>query len=102
MPMPTWPSSLPSKYLPDSAVASHIKCSAANVVGRQHPAVVNQPQKIFVFVAQALEAEALSGQTASRVVAATQMLLTASNTDPTPLLQQFSPEAQQVIRVHFG
>lgn len=63
---------------------------------------MSQPEKIFVFVAQALEAEALSDQTAERVVAATKLLLTSSSTDPTPLLQQFSPAAQMVIRVHFG
>jgi hypothetical protein len=69
---------------------------------RQHPAVLGQGAKVFVFVAQALETDALAGQTAARVVAATKMLLAATNTDPTPLLQQFSPEAQQTIRRHFG
>lgn len=61
-----------------------------------------QAAKVFVFVAQALEVEALQGQTAARVVAATKMLLAASGTDPTPLLQQFTPESQQTIRAHFG
>jgi hypothetical protein len=54
-----------------------------------------------VFVGQALEAEALSGQNAARVVAATKVLLEGTGTDVSPLLQQFSPEAQQVIRAHF-
>jgi hypothetical protein len=54
-----------------------------------------------VFVAQALEAEALSGQSAARVVAATKALLEGTSTDVSPLLQQFSPEAQNVIRAHF-
>lgn len=63
---------------------------------------MGQAAKVFVFVAQALEAEALGEQMAARVVAATKMLLAASSTDPTPLLQQFSPEAQQAIRRHFG
>lgn len=62
---------------------------------------MTQPQKIFVYVAQALEVNALSEQVALRVVSAVKMLLTASNTDPTPLLSQFSAEAQQAIRVHF-
>lgn len=68
---------------------------------RQHPAVLTQAAKVFVFVAQALEQEALAGQTAARVVAATKLLLAATNTDPVPLLQQFSLEAQQVVRGHF-
>lgn len=55
-----------------------------------------------MFVAQALEAGALGGQTAARVVAATKQLLTVTGTDPIPLLQQFSPESQQLIRGYFG
>jgi hypothetical protein len=54
-----------------------------------------------VFVAQALEAECLTGQNAGRVVAATKLLLEGTNTDVSPLLQQFSPEAQNAIRAHF-
>ena len=68
---------------------------------RQHPAVTSQAPRIFVFVAQALEAEALSGQNAARVVAATKLLLEGTGTDVSPLLLQFSPEAQNVIRAHF-
>jgi hypothetical protein len=63
---------------------------------------MTQAQKIFNFVAQALEAEALQGQTANRVVESTKVLLTASNIDPAALLLQLSPEAQQVVRRHFG
>lgn len=69
---------------------------------RQHPAVTSQAARIFVYVAQALEAEALAGQNAARVVAATKLLLEGTSTDPTPLLQQFTPEAQNVIRAHFA
>jgi hypothetical protein len=54
-----------------------------------------------VFVAQALEAEALSGQNAARVVAATKLLLEGTSTDVSPLLQQFSPDGQHTIRAHF-
>lgn len=70
-------------------------------LSRQHPAVTSQAPRIFVFVAQALEHEALSGQNAGRVVAATKVLLEGTSTDVSPLLQQFSPEAQQTIRAHF-
>lgn len=62
---------------------------------------MNQASKIFVYVAQALETEALQGQTAARVADATKSLLTAASVDPTPLLQQFSPEAQQTIMGYF-
>ena len=63
---------------------------------------MGQANKLFVFVAQALEAEALQGQTASKVVAATKSLLTTANVDPTPLLSQFSQDAQQTIMGHFN
>lgn len=55
-----------------------------------------------MYVGQALEAEALTGQNAARVVAATKALVQLTNTDVTPLLQQFSPEGQQIIRAHFA
>lgn len=70
-------------------------------MSRQHPAVTSQAPRIFVFVAQALEAEALSGQNAARVVAATKLLVEGTSTDVAPLLQQFAPESQNVIRAHF-
>jgi hypothetical protein len=69
---------------------------------RRHPAVMNQANKVFVFIAQALEAETLQGQTASRVVAATKALLTAARVDPKPLLEQFSPESQRTIMGYFA
>jgi importin-5 len=63
---------------------------------------MSNASKIFVFIAQALEADTLQGQTASRVAAATKAMLATANVDPTPLLQQFSPEAQQTIMTHFS
>lgn len=69
---------------------------------RQHPAVVGQAGKIFVLTAQALEADSLAGQTASRVVLAIKALLSQAGVDPTPLLQQFSPESQRAITSYFS
>lgn len=63
---------------------------------------MGQAGKIFVFTAQALEADTLQGQTASRVVAAIKALLSSASVDPTPLLQQFSPEAQRTITAYFS
>jgi hypothetical protein len=68
---------------------------------RNNPIVIGQASKLFVFIAQALEAETLQGQTASRVAAATKNMLAAANVDPMPLLQQFSPEAQRTIMGYF-
>jgi hypothetical protein len=69
---------------------------------RQNPLIMNNASKIFTYVAQALEADTLQGQTANRVVTATKAMLTAANVNPAPLLQQFSPEAQQTIMTHFA
>lgn len=69
---------------------------------RQHPAVGQRPGDVFTYIAQALEAQTLTAQTAQRVCAAAKMLLQATNTDPTPLLQQFPAEAQQVIMGYFN
>ncbi len=71
------------------------------IVPRRHPAVMSQAGKAFTFIAQALEAESLSGQAASHVVAATKVLLTEASLNASLLLQQFSPEAQQTISSYF-
>ena len=57
---------------------------------------------MFVYIAQALEAETLLGQTAEKVVQAAKVLLSNANLDPTALLQQLSPETQQTVRALFG
>lgn len=69
---------------------------------RQNPAVVTQAAKVFVFIAQALEAETLQGQTATRIVASAKQLITTAGLDAAQLLQQLSPETQQTVRAYFG
>jgi len=71
------------------------------VLHRRHPAVMSQADKVFIFIAQALETESLSGQAANRVVAATKVLLAEANLNAAMLLQQFSPESQQTINSYF-
>ncbi|KAK1753523.1 armadillo-type protein [Echria macrotheca] len=94
------------KYLPitnDEEAAPYAYAYLAELIDKQHPVVVSQAAAVFVFVGQALEADALSGQTAARVVAATKSLLTITNTDAASLLlQNFPPESQQLIRGYFG
>lgn len=53
-------------------------------------------------VAEALEYETIRGETAQRVVEATKTLLMSVGVDATPLLQQFSIEAQQTIAGYFS
>jgi hypothetical protein len=69
---------------------------------RQNPAVMGQAPKVFLFIAQALEAETLQGETARRVVAAAKMLLGNAGLDPAQVLSQLPPETQQTIRAFFG
>jgi importin-5 len=69
---------------------------------RQHPAVLSQPDKVFVFIAQALEAETLQGQIATRVIQAAKLLLGITGRDPAQLMSQLSPETQQTVRAYFS
>ncbi|KAG7416981.1 armadillo-type protein [Fusarium sp. MPI-SDFR-AT-0072] len=86
----------------DEEAAPYAYAYLAELIDQRHPAVANQAGKIFVFIAQALEAETLVGQTANRVALATKGFLTSTGVDPTPLLQQFSPEAQRTIMGFFN
>ncbi|KAM0427764.1 hypothetical protein ACHAPT_007220 [Fusarium lateritium] len=86
----------------DEEAAPYAYAYLAELIDQRHPVVMNQAGKVFVFIAQALEAETLVGQTASRVAAATKALLTTAGVDPTPLLQQFSPESQRTIMGFFN
>ncbi|KAH7327822.1 armadillo-type protein [Stachybotrys elegans] len=86
----------------DEEAAPYAYAYLSELIDQQHPAVMNQASQLFVHIAQALEAETLQGQTASRVAASTKSMLAAANVDPTPLLQQFSPEAQRTIMGYFS
>ncbi|EOO01565.1 putative importin subunit beta-3 protein [Phaeoacremonium minimum UCRPA7] len=86
----------------DEEAAPYAYAFLAELIDKQNPAVLSQPDKVFVYIAQGLEADALQGQTGQRVVAAAKLLLTASNVNPTPLLQQFSPESQARIMAYFS
>lgn len=63
---------------------------------------MQQAGKVFLHVTQALEAETLQGQTATRVIQASKLLIGAGGLDAGQLIQQLSPETQQTIRAFFG
>ncbi len=86
----------------DEEAAPYAYAYLAELIDKQHPSVLAQAQKVFVYVAQALESEALTGQTANRVIQSTKNLLQATNTDAAALLQSFAPEAQMTIRAYFS
>ncbi|KAF4591475.1 importin beta-3 subunit [Ophiocordyceps camponoti-floridani] len=95
-----WIDTLP--VINDEEAAPYAYAYLAELIDQRHPAVMNHGSKLFLFVAQALEAETLQGQTATRVAAATKMLLTSASVDPTPLLQQFSQDSQRTIMGYFS
>ena len=64
--------------------------------------MTGQAPKVFVFIAQALEAETIQTQTAGRVVAAAKTLLGNAGLDPAQVLSQLPPETQQTVRAFFG
>ncbi|KAK3384805.1 armadillo-type protein [Podospora didyma] len=87
----------------DEEAAPYAYAYLTELITKNHPAVISQPAKVFVYVAQALEVDALAGTAANHVIAATKMLLEATGINGEAILQQeFSPEAQQLIRGHFG
>ena len=63
---------------------------------------MNQAGKCFIFVAQALEAETLTGATAERIVGASKQLVTTAGLDANSLLASLPLETQQTVRQHFG
>ena len=69
---------------------------------RQNPAVLAKAQRCFAFVAEALHAETLQGQTAERTIAASKQLVTMANLSADQLLAGLEPEVQQTVRRYFG
>jgi hypothetical protein len=69
---------------------------------RRNPLVIGQAGKVFVFIAQALEAETLQGQTAQRIVEAGKVLLQVAGLDPQTVLASLPVETQQTVRAMFG
>ncbi|ROT37895.1 importin subunit beta-3 [Sodiomyces alkalinus F11] len=95
-----WLETLP--VIHDDEAAPYAYAYLAELIDQRHPAVLGQAGKMFVFIAQALEADSLQGQTANRVVAAAKTLLSTAGVDPAPLLQQFSPAGQQRVAAYFS
>lgn len=75
---------------------------SANIICRQNPAVMAKASQCFTFVAQALEAETLQGNTAQRAVSAARKLVQTAGLDATQLLANLPPETQQTVRAFFG
>ena len=68
---------------------------------RGNDAVRIAPDKAFISVIQALEAETLQGATAQRVVHAAKELAKAVGIDAPRLIASLPPETQQNVRSYF-
>jgi len=64
--------------------------------------VISQAGKVFLFIAQALEAETLQNQVATRVAQAAKLLLGIAGLDPSQVLQQLPADTQQAVRPYFS
>ncbi|EHK99714.1 putative Importin subunit beta-3 [Glarea lozoyensis 74030] len=95
-----WIDTLP--IINDEEAAPYAYAYLAQLIDQQNPAVMSQGAKVFMFIVQALEAETLTGNTASRVIAATKMLLSNVGLNPAHLLSQMPPETQQIVRQYFS
>lgn len=95
-----WVTTLP--VVNDEEAAPYAYAYLAELITKRHPAVMGQADKVFTFIAQALGAEVLRGETAKRVVDATKVMLAESGLNAAPLLQQFPAELQQTINAYFA
>ncbi|KAI9844905.1 MAG: hypothetical protein M1837_005191 [Sclerophora amabilis] len=95
-----WVDTLP--VINDEEAAPYAYSFLAQLIDQQHPIIMAQAPKCFVFIAQALEAETLQGQTAQRVVAAAKQLLGNAGVDPAQILPTLNAETQQTVRMYFG
>ncbi|KAF2018443.1 ARM repeat-containing protein [Aaosphaeria arxii CBS 175.79] len=86
----------------DEEAAPYAYAFLAQLIDQQNPTVINQAAKAFQYVAQALEAETLQGQTANRVVAATKALVQATGVDLAQVAGTLTPEQQRTVQAYFS
>lgn len=86
----------------DEEAAPYAYSFLVQLIDQNNPAVVSQPGKVFTYIAQALEAETLQGQTAARVVEAAKRLVAGTGVDGAQLLASLPPETQKTVRAYFS
>ncbi|ORY12755.1 importin subunit beta-3 [Clohesyomyces aquaticus] len=86
----------------DEEAAPYAYGFLAELMDQLNPAVLGQPVKCFHFVTQALEAETLQGQTATRVVASTKQLIQSANVNLAQVAAGLTPEQQRTVQAYFG
>ena len=105
-PLLSLPSSTPRPSISSSGNNPLTASHRVNRLNRNNPAVLSQPAKVFGYIAEALKAETLQGQAATRSVAAAKQLLShpsvVATTDPSLILQSLDPDTMSVVREYFG
>lgn len=95
-----WLDTLP--VVNDEEAAPFAYSFLATLIEQQNPAVMQNGARCFKYIADALEAETLQGQTAQRIVDASKQLISSAQLDAAQLLASLTPEAQQTVRAFFG
>lgn len=72
-----------------------------NLFSRQNPAVFAKADRVFGFIVEALDAQTLQGQTATRVAQSAKSLVAATGLNAESILAGVSPENQERIRKFF-
>ena len=76
--------------------------NARLTIHRQNPAVIAKATSVFQYIVQALEAETLQGQTASKVASSAKQLVAQTGINAEQILQSLSPDGQQAVRGIFN
>ncbi|KAF2148970.1 ARM repeat-containing protein [Myriangium duriaei CBS 260.36] len=95
-----WLDTLP--VVNDEEAAPFAYSFLATLIDQQNPAVMQNAARCFKYIAEALEAETLQGQTANRIVDASKRLIAAAQLDAGQLLANLTPETQRTVQAFFG
>ncbi|KAF2835817.1 ARM repeat-containing protein [Patellaria atrata CBS 101060] len=95
-----WIETLP--VVNDEEAAPYAYAFLAQLMEQRNPAVVANAARCFNYVALALEAETLQGNTAKQIVGATKTFVQTAGLNAAELLGSLSPQTQEIVRKHFG
>jgi importin-5 len=68
---------------------------------RSNPAVIQKAAQVFQHIVQALEAEMIQGQIATKVAASAKQLVAQTGINAEQILQTLTPEGQAAVKVYF-
>ncbi|KAJ5672118.1 hypothetical protein N7507_001245 [Penicillium longicatenatum] len=94
-----WIETLPITF--DEEAAPYAYSFIAQLIDQQNPAVFAKADRVFGFIVEALDAQTLQGQTATRVAQSAKSLVAATGLNAESILAGVSPENQERIRKCF-